>query len=78
MISTRIHFSSAVLQERAVLRTGAVHAHRDLGHTHCRALIITDHRGEEVRLPLDDLGRALRKLGVSAKDLGYEPRRYKA
>lgn len=75
-VDTRAHIASATLQERAVLRrTQLYRGGSDGSYRRRKSLAIRAHNGEEVRLTLEDLGAALRVLGVSWQDLGYKQRR---
>lgn len=77
-LDTRIHFTSNVLQNQAVLRRATVYGDSAGRYRRLPAVEIACHTGAVSRLALDELGRALRRLGVSARDLGYDPKRYKA
>ncbi len=78
-VDVRVHITSGTLQERAVLRRyvgGGYVGGRWCNH---RRIAIKGHNGDEIRLPLADLGAALRALKVKPADLGYPaPRKPRA
>lgn len=72
-VDTRAHVIGEAADEAAVVRRRTLYRYSGDSGRRQRAAVSFATQGVDLDMTLEDLGAALRVLGVSCRDLGYKP-----